>query len=126
MNTKRIRELCHAVSFDDLDRSSRHDILEILLAEEDRLTAPAAPVAPPTTELPDIELVSDAVHQSWMDGKKAKGITSRKAEDGEELMVPYSELSEAQKDQDRGLVKTVYAAIRSIGVTVLPDAGKGE
>jgi hypothetical protein len=62
-------------------------------------------------ELPDIELVADQVHESWMAGKRAKGITSRKAEDGEELMVPYVNLSEAQKNQDRSLVHTVYQAI---------------
>jgi hypothetical protein len=49
-----------------------------------------------------------------MDGKKANGITSRKAENGEELMVPYNELSEAQKDQDRNTVKAVYRAIAEI------------
>lgn len=65
-------------------------------------------------KLPDIELVSDKVHEAWMDGKKAKGITSRKAENGEELMVPYNELSEAQKDQDRNTVKAVYRAIAEI------------
>lgn len=63
-------------------------------------------------DLPDIETVAAAVHESWMEGKRTKGITSRKAEDGEELMVPYSELSEPQKEQDRALVRTVYAAIQ--------------
>jgi len=62
-------------------------------------------------KLPDIEKVSSLVHKAWMDGKLAKGVTSRKAEDGEELMVDYELLSEAQKDQDRSTVKTVYAAI---------------
>jgi RyR domain len=65
-------------------------------------------------ELPNVELVSAKVHEAWMNGKIAKGITTRKAEDGEELMVPYSELSEPQKDQDRQTVLTVYAAIRSL------------
>lgn len=61
--------------------------------------------------LPPIEKVSAAVHDSWMAGKREKGITSRLAEDGEELMVPYKKLSEAQKDQDRYIVKTVYEAL---------------
>jgi hypothetical protein len=61
--------------------------------------------------LPNIEVVSAAVHEAWMEGKRAKGITSRKAEDGEELMVPYEQLSEPQKEQDRAAVRTVYAAI---------------
>ena len=68
--------------------------------------------------LPDIEEVSAAVHEAWMDGKRAKGIESRKSETGEELMVPYAELSEAAKDLDRGSVKAVYQAIERC-------AGKG-
>lgn len=64
--------------------------------------------------LPDIELVSAEVHQSWMESKIAKGITSRKSETGEELMVPYDQLSEAAKDLDRGSVKAVYAAIEAL------------
>jgi hypothetical protein len=61
--------------------------------------------------LPDIEVVAAEVHASWMQGKLAQGITSRKAENGEELMVPYADLSEPQKEQDRSVVRTVYAAI---------------
>lgn len=71
-------------------------------------------------ELPDIELVSAKVHDSWMEGKRSKGIVSRQAEDGEELMVPYEQLSDAQKDQDRQTVRTVYAAIESLGVAAQP------
>lgn len=65
------------------------------------------------TCLPDVELVAAKVHGSWMEGKRAKGITSRKAEDGEELMVPYAQLSGPQKDQDRNTVLAVYRAIES-------------
>jgi hypothetical protein len=64
-------------------------------------------------QLPDIERVAAAVYESWMEGKRVKGILSRKAEDGEELMVPYEKLSEPQKDQDRNTVKAVYSAIKS-------------
>ncbi len=63
-------------------------------------------------ELPDIELVSAQVHESWVRTKKSLGFDSRKAEDGEELMVPYSQLSEKAKDLDRATVKAVYNAIR--------------
>lgn len=67
----------------------------------------------PQIALPDIEAVSAAVHQAWINSKLAKGIKSRKSETGEELMVPYEQLSEAAKDLDRGSVKAVYDAIRS-------------
>lgn len=62
-------------------------------------------------ELPDIEATSAAVHDAWINSKLAAGVTSRKSESGEELMVPYSELSEAAKELDRGTVRAVYAAI---------------
>lgn len=65
--------------------------------------------------LPDIEMVAEKVHESWMVVKRNQGIVSRKAEDGEELMVPYAQLSEPQKEMDRSLVRTVYAAIEALG-----------
>jgi hypothetical protein len=63
-------------------------------------------------ELPDLEVVSAKVHEQWMETKRSQGVSSRKAEDGEELMRPYEELSEAAKDLDRNTVRTVYAAIK--------------
>jgi hypothetical protein len=65
-------------------------------------------------KLPDIEVVAAKVHEEWMKTKKAKGITSRRSETGEELMVPYEQLSEESKELDRGSVRAVYAAIKSI------------
>lgn len=64
-------------------------------------------------DLPDIETVSAEVHEAWMQSKRAQGVTTRKSESGEELMVPYAQLSEAAKDLDRNTVKAVYAAIRN-------------
>jgi hypothetical protein len=65
------------------------------------------------SELPDIEVVSAKVHEAWMESKRAQGVTSRKSETGEELMVPYEQLSEPAKNLDRGTVRAVYAAIRA-------------
>jgi hypothetical protein len=62
--------------------------------------------------LPDIEIVSAKVHEAWMESKKAQGVTTRKSEKGEELMVPYEQLSEAAKELDRSAVRAVYAAIQ--------------
>jgi hypothetical protein len=61
--------------------------------------------------LPEVEEVAGIIHAAWMDEKLVAGIRSRKAEDGEELMVPYSQLSEKAKASNRILVRTVYAAI---------------
>lgn len=65
-------------------------------------------------KLPDIELVSEEVHKAWIKSKKDQGISSRKSEDGEELMMPYKKLSEKAKDLDRNTVKAVYAAIKKL------------
>ncbi len=62
-----------------------------------------------------LEQISARVHDQWMQSKIAEGVTSRKSESGEELMVPYSLLSEPAKDLDRGTVRAVYAAIQSVG-----------
>ncbi|HKQ52677.1 MAG TPA: RyR domain-containing protein [Pyrinomonadaceae bacterium] len=63
-------------------------------------------------ELPDIEVVAGKVHEAWMEGKRAQGVTSRKSETGEEMMVPYDELSEECKEIDRVTVRAVYEAVR--------------
>ncbi len=64
--------------------------------------------------LPDIETVSARVHDAWVKTKRAQGITTRKSESGEELMVEYDELSEEAKELDRNSVRAVYAAIESL------------
>jgi hypothetical protein len=64
-------------------------------------------------ELPDIEAVSAKVHEAWVRSKRAQGITSRKSETGEELMVPYEQLSEPARELDRDSVRAVYEAIRA-------------
>jgi hypothetical protein len=67
--------------------------------------------------LPDIEVVSEQVHKAWIESKLAMNVTSRLSETGEELMVPYTKLSEAAKDLDRSTVMAVYTAIENLGVT---------
>lgn len=65
-------------------------------------------------DLPDIEEVAAKVHEAWMEAKRARGVTSRKSETGEELMSPYEQLSEEAKELDRSTVRAVYAAIRAL------------
>jgi len=64
--------------------------------------------------LPDIEKVAAKVHEAWMEAKRARGVTSRKSEAGEELMVAYEQLSEEAKELDRSSVRAVYKAIESL------------
>ena len=66
-------------------------------------------------QLPDLELVAEKVHDAWMKTKQSQGVTSRQSESGEELMVPYAQLSEPAKELDRMTVRTVYAAIEALG-----------
>lgn len=62
--------------------------------------------------LPDIELVAAQVHADWIRSKMAAGTTSRILDTtGEELLVPYEQLTEIAKELDRGTVRTVYSAI---------------
>jgi hypothetical protein len=67
-----------------------------------------------TMNLPDVEEVSSKVHEAWMEAKRRAGVTTRKSESGEELMVPYEQLSEEAKELDRSSVRAVYDAIREI------------
>ncbi len=62
-------------------------------------------------DLPEVEIVAAKVHEAWMNRKRGQGVTSRKSEDGEELMVAYVQLSEQAKDLDRETVRAVYAAL---------------
>ena len=63
--------------------------------------------------LPEIEVVAAKVHEAWMESKRAQGHTTRRSESGEELMVPYEQLSEAAKELDRDTVRAVYKAIEA-------------
>jgi hypothetical protein len=53
----------------------------------------------------NLEVAASASHDSWMEQKRRQGFSSRHAEDGEELMVPYADLSEKQKEMDRAYVR---------------------
>jgi DNA-directed RNA polymerase subunit RPC12/RpoP len=70
----------------------------------------------------DIEAISAKVHEQWIESKLSKGITSRKLESGEELIVPYAKLTEEAKDLDRGSVRAVLAAISALPA---PPEGQG-
>lgn len=61
-----------------------------------------------------VEVLAALVHAAWMRRKLAKGIMSCKANDDEELMVPYATLSAAQKDKDRNDVRAFFAVIAEL------------
>jgi len=72
------------------------------------------------------DAVAAVMHARWVNGKKAKGITSRKSEpsehfpDGEEYMVPFHELSEPAKDLDRQSVDAALVAFEACGYEIAP------
>ena len=68
-----------------------------------------------------IEAASAKVHERWMDTKHAQGVSSRRSESGEELMVPYHLLSEAAKDLDRGSTTAVVEALSDLGLLKSTD-----
>lgn len=72
-------------------------------------------------ELPDIEAVSMKLHEAWVARIRADGRTSRESETGEELMVPYAELSEAAKEMARSSVRAVYDAIAAAESATTPQ-----
>lgn len=65
-------------------------------------------------ELPKPDQVAQLIHDEWMSSKRERGIHSRLSPSGEELMVPYSQLSNEAKELNRALVRTVYLAIDSL------------
>jgi hypothetical protein len=64
------------------------------------------------TEL--VEELAAAVHARYVVTKFEQGIDSRLSETGEELMVPYQQLSEPAKDLDRNTVVTVLDALTRV------------
>jgi hypothetical protein len=65
-------------------------------------------------QLPDIERVSELVHADWVNKKLSGGVKSRMSTWGEELVQPYTELSDKAKQLDRDTVRVVYEAIREV------------
>lgn len=66
-----------------------------------------------------LEEVAEAVHESWMKAKRAAGVTSRKLDtSGEELMVPYADLTEEAKELDRMTVRATLEALSKLGYRV--------
>lgn len=59
-----------------------------------------------------VEIMAEHAHNAWWDAYKQLGYTSRKAEWGEEFMVPYAELSERGKEFDRIIMRGILRGFR--------------
>lgn len=65
--------------------------------------------------LPNVERVAAAVHESWLTRKRAEGVTSRPhPRTGDEQIAPWADVSEVVKEENRALVRTVYAALETV------------
>jgi hypothetical protein len=62
--------------------------------------------------LPDIDKVSERVHNSWLKSKQDAGLTTHLSANNEELMVPYDQLSHEAKDYNKLMVNNVYTCIQ--------------
>jgi hypothetical protein len=91
------------------------DLLDQLNPQGDNMATPTIGVL--------IEPLAEAVHDQWMESKLAQGVTSRRSETGEELMVPYRRLSQPQKDLDRNSVRAVLDAAGQLGYTLTAREG---
>ncbi len=65
-----------------------------------------------------VEAMAEAAHDAWMQAYLDLGYTSRKAEWGEEFMVPFSVLSEAGKEFDRVIMRAILDVLSSNGYLV--------
>lgn len=62
-----------------------------------------------------IERIAPDVHDSWMAGQLTHGRTTAESRHGTgELMVPYDDLAEVDKDDDRRIVAAVLASMAKL------------
>jgi hypothetical protein len=66
-----------------------------------------------------IEAMAESAHDCWWKIYKDLGYTSRRAEWGEEFMVPFDKLSELGKDFDRAIMRAILKAFDRNGLEVV-------
>jgi hypothetical protein len=62
-----------------------------------------------------IELLAAKSHEGYVAGKRASGSTSRLTESGEEVLVPYDQLSESSKDISRSAARAILEGLVELG-----------
>lgn len=65
-----------------------------------------------------IELLAAKSHEGYVAGKRASGCTSRLTESGEEVLVPYEQLSESSKDISRSAARAILVGLEELGCPV--------
>jgi hypothetical protein len=70
-----------------------------------------------------LEQLAEAAHEVWMDGKLRDGWTSAPVTNKElkqhACLIPYSQLSESDKQSDRDLVQGIPAILEKAGLKVI-------
>lgn len=66
-----------------------------------------------------VEAMAESAHNAWWTAYLDMGITSRKAEWGEEFMVPYDELTERGKDLDRVIMRAILEKFTVMGLILV-------
>jgi hypothetical protein len=67
-----------------------------------------------SSTLPPVELVAAQLHNQEVRSNKNGGIFTQKAASGEEMMVPFDELSDGARAGIAAKVQVVYAAIDQV------------
>lgn len=71
-----------------------------------------------------VDQIASDVHDEWMAGQTAAGNTSRTSTlTGAELMVPYAELADADREVDRATVRTVVDGLSRRGLLGVSGTG---
>lgn len=77
-----------------------------------------------------LEKLAEAAHDVWMDGKLRDGwILGRVTDKGHKIhacLVPYAQLSEADKESDRDFVRGMPAILAKAGLKAVPASGLTE
>lgn len=68
-----------------------------------------------------IELMAEPAHNAWMQWYAVRGYTSRRAEWGEEFMVPFDLLSEDGKELDRVIMRSILFAFSEQNIVVTTE-----
>lgn len=66
-----------------------------------------------------VQAMARSAHRAWMAAQKREGVTSRRAEWGEEFMVSFAKLSERGREFDRVIMRAILRAFDKQGLRVV-------
>jgi hypothetical protein len=65
-----------------------------------------------------IEILAPMSHEGYVAGKRESGSTSRRTESGEEVMVPFDQLSESSKNVSRAAARAIVDGLAKLDAPV--------